>query len=672
MVIFDDRFVDENVYSGLSVDPGHRQNLHELVIGAQGVTLNRRLQALVHEIEQHNTNLRNLTAAIPQIVRDGFSVDEFCDLPAGGDVDAQIQIAERDLAGAQQQDAVRDTPPFDVISLPAFDTVALTRTLELSLPNLEADAATRLQEHFRDIGNGGEAWVADGMWRIVRGQGASETCPFCTQDLINSDVITHYREYFSRAYARLKEHVAQALNEVNRIHPRDTPGRFERSVRIAAERRQFWSRFCEVPEVALDTEQLTADWHASRDGVIAALEAKQAAPLERMELQNPVREAIERFVAGLRVVGALSDQLQNSNYSITAVKERAAAGDSQAAVRALASLRAIRTRHTSDVSAHCRDYMEARAAKTATEVLRDEAQNELEQYRATEFPRYENAINTYLARFSAGYRITHVTPVDTRGGPTCNYAVSINDLPIPIDGGDPGTGQPSFRSTLSSGDRNTLALAFFLASLDRSQDLAEKVVVVDDPASSLDEHRSLTTVQELRRLGQRASQVIILSHDRSLLSRVWLGIDQAHCTAIKLERDGDGSNIVAWDVSDDAATEHDRNHTLLRSYLQNGPGNNSREVATAVRPVLEGFLRVAYPQHFAPRPGAMGQFRGLCRQRLGTAAEILRPADLQELNDLVEYGNLFHHNTNPRWEHVVVNDGELRGYAERVLLFTRR
>lgn len=82
MVVFDDRFVNENVYSGLSVDAEHRQNLHELVLGAQGVRLNRRLQELVQLIEEHNTELRNGAAAIPIGVRGTFTVDDFCELPA--------------------------------------------------------------------------------------------------------------------------------------------------------------------------------------------------------------------------------------------------------------------------------------------------------------------------------------------------------------------------------------------------------------------------------------------------------------------------------------------------------------------------------------------------------------------------------------------------------------
>ena len=44
MAVFDDVFVDLNVYSGLVVGPEHRQNLHELILGAQAVALNQQLQ----------------------------------------------------------------------------------------------------------------------------------------------------------------------------------------------------------------------------------------------------------------------------------------------------------------------------------------------------------------------------------------------------------------------------------------------------------------------------------------------------------------------------------------------------------------------------------------------------------------------------------------------------
>ncbi len=38
LTVFDDAFIDANVYSGLVVGTAHRQNMHELILGAQGVT----------------------------------------------------------------------------------------------------------------------------------------------------------------------------------------------------------------------------------------------------------------------------------------------------------------------------------------------------------------------------------------------------------------------------------------------------------------------------------------------------------------------------------------------------------------------------------------------------------------------------------------------------------
>ena len=78
LAVFDDAFVDQNVYSGLAVEAGHRQNLHELILGAQAVALNQQLQQLIRRIEEHNAALRERAAAIPTAERDGLSADDFC------------------------------------------------------------------------------------------------------------------------------------------------------------------------------------------------------------------------------------------------------------------------------------------------------------------------------------------------------------------------------------------------------------------------------------------------------------------------------------------------------------------------------------------------------------------------------------------------------------------
>lgn len=148
------------------------------------------------------------------------------------------------------------------------------------------------------------------------------------------------------------------------------------------------------------------------------------------------------------------------------------------------------------------------------------------------------------------------------------------------------------------------------------------------------------------------------------------GADTTLRAALQMTRDGAGSTITGWDVDQDSVSEHDRRHASLRQYLVAGAAN-IRDVAHSIRPLLEGFLRVACPEHFPP--GALlGPFRGLCEQRVGTQREILSAQSIQELRDLTEYANRFHHDTNPAWETEVINDGELRGFVARALSFARR
>ncbi len=670
LLIFDDFFVDANVYSGLVVRADHRQNLHELILGARGVALSRQLQDLAAQIESHNTVLRAKAAAIPAAERGSLSVDEFCALPARDDIDEAIQSAERNLAALRQQDVIRTTPGFPAVTLPSFDLPAIEALLQQDLPALDAAAAARIQEHVSQIGNHGEAWIADGMARVPAESEPPPVCPFCAQDLAGSPLFAHYRAYFSDEYDRLKRQVADARATATRDHGGDAQAAFERSVRVAGERRLFWSQFSDIPEITIDTVSVARDWRAAREFILAVLTSKQNAPLDRIELSAETRTAVQAYEAYRQSLAELSSRLQQANALIDVVKEQAAAGDVTAVAADLARLKATKARHTPATAALCEEYLAARAAKTATEAARDQAKAALDQYRTTAFPGFQTAINLYLEKFNAGFRLDSVTSTLTRGGPACTYNVLVNNTPIPVAGTAEKPGQPSFRTTLSAGDRNTLALAFFFASMDQDPTLSQKVIVIDDPISSLDDHRSLTTVQEVRRLANRASQVIVLSHNKPFLCRLWEGTDSTLRAALVIARDGSGSTLRPWSVDQDCITEHDRRHALLRDYRDNGTGDN-REVARAIRPLLEAFTRVAYPDQFPPGM-LLGPFRGLCEQRVGTPQEILAKHDIDELRDLVEYANRFHHDTNPAWETETINDTQLQGFVSRALRFARR
>lgn len=668
VVIFDDAFVDENLYSGLTVEPGHRQHLHELIIGSRGVQLNQALQQLVQRIETHNGDLRTLAAAIPAAARGPFDVDAFCALNAPPDVDAQILAIEQRLAAAQQPNPIASQPEFEDFSLPAFDVDALNRVLGADLGTLDQAAAERVREHVQKIGTGAEAWLSDGMNRIPSTPEVG-TCPFCGQDLAGSPILAHFRAFFSREYADLKRSVSDAQDDVNAVHGGTVQSGFERAVRVAVERHQFWSRFCDVPAFRLDTAAIVLDWTTARDHVLKALTEKQSKPLDPMQLSPDALTALAAYEARRTAVASVAYELRQANVRVRTTKAQVATTNTAILSADLTRLKAMKARQEPTVDAACNDYLAEKAAKTVTEGQRTQARTALDQYRTNVFPQIETAINRYLTRFNAGFRLANVTSANTKTGSQCHFNLVINNVHVPVAGGAVPAGTPCFRNTLSGGDRNTLALSFFLATLDNDPTLADKVVVIDDPVSSLDEHRSLTTVQEIVALAGRCSQVILLSHSRGFLCRVWNGADRTARAAAQFTRLGNGSTLQPWDVRADCLTEHDRRDVLMREYLATATPN-AREVASAIRPHIEAFLRVAYPAHFPPER-LLGPFHAACVQNLGGNI-ILDRNDTDELGYLIQYANRFHHDTNPAWETEIINDGELRGFLERALAFVKR
>lgn len=669
VAVFDDVFVAENVCSGIQVEAAHRQNLHELILGAQGVALNATLQTHVTCIEQHNRELRQREAAIPVATRATLSVDAFCALAVDPDIDSAIAAAERALAAARAANQIREHAAFAAMTLPSFDIAGLNAILGRSLAGLEADAAARVRTHLRNLGQGGEAWVGDGMTRI---EGASAdqgqpVCPFCAQDLEGSPLIRHYQAYFSAAYADLKAAITEVGQGINTAHAGDVPAAFERAVRVAIQTREFWQAFTRVPELEIETAAIARDWSAARDAVLTVLRAKAAAPLDAMALSDHTTALINAHHVRRDAVAQVSTDLLALNPAIALVKEQAATANVSTLERDLARLQMTQARQNPPIADSCQAYLDEKAAKAATEALRGQARDALDNYRRDIFPTYEAAINDYLRRFNAGFRLGSVDSVNNRGGSSATYNVVINNIPVALTA---QTG-PSFRNTLSAGDRNTLALAFFFAPLDQDVNIAQKIVVIDDPMTSLDEHRALTTVQELRALQARIDQLVVLSHSKPFLCTMWEGADPNDRTALMLRRDGTGSTIAVWDVRADMITEHDRRHERVRGYLQAGDPAIERQVAADLRPILEKFARVAYPAEFPP--GALlGPFVNTCQQRVGSPRQILGAADVAELRALLDYANRFHHDTNAAFETAVINDQELANNCSRVLAFTTR
>jgi wobble nucleotide-excising tRNase len=192
--------------------------------------------------------------------------------------------------------------------------------------------------------------------------------------------------------------------------------------------------------------------------------------------------------------------------------------------------------------------------------------------------------------------------------------------------------------------------------------------------SSLDKHRRIATIQGIKALLPTVGQIVVMSHDDHFLFKVYdrVAPRDAHgivtdTTALCVGRATNGSIINEWDIESEKLARHDKRHALLMQFDSGGVGDPLK-VAQSIRPHLEHFLRVACPDKF--RDGEMlREFRNRARTAKQNGTPFMSDSKFTELDQLVEFSNEFHHETNLAADTALINDAELRQYVKRTLSF---
>jgi wobble nucleotide-excising tRNase len=266
--------------------------------------------------------------------------------------------------------------------------------------------------------------------------------------------------------------------------------------------------------------------------------------------------------------------------------------------------------------------------------------------------------------FNAGFSITETKHSYPGGVATSSYQLVINNTAVDVGDGKTPVNQPSFKNTLSAGDRTTLALAFFLANLERDGTLAQKTVVFDDPFNSQDAFRRRQTVHEIMKVAGKCAQVIVLSHDATFLKQVWDKAPAAERVSLTIaDHRSQGSKIMPVDLEKACQGRTATDIDDLQTYLATGAGALI-DVIRKMRVVLESYCRTTYSASFAA-----GDWLGDIVKKIRDGGDT-HPAHAlyDELDQINDYTKQYHHgedvaDSTPDQ----IDPTELTGYVKRTL-----
>lgn len=690
--IFDARFVSANVYAGNSVEHDQKRQLHHFVMGAEGVALAHAVDAYDSAIRVINTQIQVAEERIRSYFADaqgsGLDVGGFIGLVHDAEVVSRIETQKQRVDAARKAGALSSKASLTAPTLPPFDRSEIDALLSLTLSDVAAGAETMTRLHADHcLGPKSSEWLAAGVQYLdarsaARGQGqagcglaghdapASEPCPFCGAATEANTLVSAYRDFFSESYRNLSLQIGQATAETEQLFGEGTRTTVQHVVEQNTLLAESWGPYGVGFSATLDVGSLLSAHHDVGSRLLSRLAAKRAAPLDACALDESDEAALRVFSDALTELDVYEAAVAVANADISRVKVAAGSANLADEEKHLWELICRQRRHNPNAVVECERYAELLHQKTEAEAAKLAARSSLDSHAKAVFTTYQASINKHLNNCGCGYGIGGTKVNYTGGKPSTEYHLTITGTTIPLSPNKKDPLAPSFGNTLSEGDKSTLAFAFFLSRLEMDPALADKVVVFDDPITSQDNHRRAWTRKQILRIADGCKQVIVLTHDALFARQLW---EDAHiaCHTLQLERDGERSVIVPWAIEQATEIDYFRHHRTLLDYVDEGAkGRDLRVIAQSIRPMLEGNLRMRFPEHFGQRQW-LGGFLKLVREAEGTHPLQDMQAHLEPLEEICSFSNRYHHDQNPGWAAEPVGDGELTAYARRALVAAR-
>ena len=417
----------------------------------------------------------------------------------------------------------------------------------------------------------------------------------------------------------------------------------------------FWSDYVEHEYAnPAETEKLIDQVNTLCAAASERLASKIAAPLDQISETPAYLEALSAWSKTRQRLEIANAEMLKANAMIDGVKKINATTNEAVAVATLAKLQWIKKRHNAPFANLASGYKALIKTKEELVAEKEAKKAELDLYDKEILGSYEREINAILKQFNAGFRLAKCGKNYVGKIPQSAYCLQFdgNDVDISKPDGD----EPSFDSTMSAGDKSTFALAFFLAQLNRDSNLNKKVVVFDDPFSSLDDFRREMTAKAIVRIGKLASQVLVFSHDKHFLDAVRQKIHGSSTLTMQISGTLKNSVLESWDIVREVKEGYLQDHMALSDFA-NGTTTDLKLVRTMMRPLLEKYIRYRFPNRMDDDCW-LGAMLGVIRD---DPNHPLLP-QYQELEDINEYTAPFHHNPN-----TACNPDEVLAHVKRTL-----
>lgn len=351
-----------------------------------------------------------------------------------------------------------------------------------------------------------EEWLKQGYEAIK-----DETCPFCLRPFNESvEILEAYKQYFNEEYNNLLKSIEENRLAISTYNLEAEFLEIENKISTNINLIEFWKIHIPNPPTLISIIQ-------EKELFLTAYgKVKESFKLKSENLIQP--QDTSGIIEFKKIVEDFTNKINDFNTAITGynqlitILKKSTEPNLIALEAELKKLKAVKKRSDATINGYCTNLVQYKQAVLNLNTDKDTKQGLLDTYSTTIFTNYSGKINLYLRAFAPYLEIRGLDSVYVGSSkePMIKYALHINGSEIRQD--DSIT-HPTFKYSLSEGDKSALALAFFLTKLELDTNIQDKIIVFDDPVSSFDLNRKATTINKLLYFEQQAKQLFVLTHN---------------------------------------------------------------------------------------------------------------------------------------------------------------
>lgn len=327
------------------------------------------------------------------------------------------------------------------------------------------------------------AWVQEGL-HLHSGAHASDTCRFCQQPF-QAARRAALEAHFNDAFAGFQKDLSVLLSKLRAA--KQTVA----SLSLPDASRFYEALVPEVPPACVMVLTAQSDTQAAIDALIARVETKRDQPFAPTATQAQAAERPSSITDSVAEFNGIVEKHNRISAEFTASVDSA-----------------CKKLEASYVAEAHPEFVQLSDAVTA-------ATTELDGIRGT-----QAATQTQINELERAI-LEHRRPADELTAELCAY-LGRDELRFEVKGtGYALTRSGQYVAHLSDGERTAIAFLYFLKSLqDRTFDLKNGLVVIDDPVSSLDDNALFSAFGYMKDRTKDAGQLFIFTHSFSFFRLV--------------------------------------------------------------------------------------------------------------------------------------------------------